>query len=43
MGKKPDLLWIAALVVIMGIASTSLIGEAEPQRMAPQQAGIMVR
>lgn len=43
MGKrKPDFMWVLALVVALGAASSALMGGEEP-RMAPQQAGIMVR
>ncbi len=40
--KKPDFIWILAIVVALGAASTSLLGEDAP-RMAPQQAGIIVQ
>ena len=40
--KKPDFMWVLALVVALGAASTQLMGDETP-RMAPQQAGIIVR
>jgi len=43
MGKrKPDFMWVLALVVALGVASSALMGGDE-SRMAPQQAGIIVR
>jgi hypothetical protein len=43
MGKrKPDFMWVLALVVALGAASSALMGGEEP-RMLPQQAGIIVR
>jgi len=39
--KKPDIFWILALVVALGAATGSLMGDNGP-RMAPQQAGIIV-
>jgi hypothetical protein len=40
--KKPDIFWVVAIVVALGVASTTLMGEPTPQ-MSPQQAGIIVR
>jgi len=40
--RKPDFLWILALIVALGATSSALMGDEEP-RMAPQQAGIIVR
>jgi len=41
--KKPDFMWILALVVALGVASTQLMGDDQTPRMAPQQAGIITR
>ncbi|MDG1065072.1 MAG: hypothetical protein P8O91_02555 [Luminiphilus sp.] len=42
--KKPDILVIIALVVVLGAATGSLITDAAPDTgMAPQQAGILVQ
>lgn len=41
--KKPDFMWILALVVALGVASTQLMGGESSPRMAPQQAGIITR
>lgn len=40
--RKPDLIWVLALIVALGAASSSLLGEDGPN-MAPQQAGIIVQ
>jgi len=40
--KRPDIFWILALVVAIGAATGSLMGDNTP-RMDPQQAGIIVR
>jgi hypothetical protein len=41
--NKPDFMWILALVVALGVASTQLMGDESPPRMAAQQAGIIAR
>jgi len=40
--KKPDPIWVLVLLVALGAASSSLLGNDEPS-MAPQQAGIIVQ
>lgn len=40
--RKPDFLWVLALVVALGAASSALMGDDETPLMAPQQAGIIV-
>jgi len=40
--RKPDFLWILAVIVGLGVASTGLIGDEDPE-MAPQQAGIILQ
>lgn len=40
--KKPDIFWILVVVVALGAATGSLVGDNAPL-MAPQQAGIIVR
>ncbi|MGD2007884.1 MAG: hypothetical protein PVJ95_06380 [Cellvibrionales bacterium] len=40
--RKPDLLWILVLVIAVGAATGSLMGDDSP-RMTPQQAGIIVQ
>jgi hypothetical protein len=40
--RKPDFLWVLVLVVTLGAVSSTLMGDESP-RMAPQQAGIIVR
>lgn len=42
--KKPDILLVIAVVVILGAVTGSFITDAAPDtRMAPQQAGILVQ
>ena len=42
--KKPDILLVIAVVVILGAVTGSFITDAAPDaRMAPQQAGIRVQ
>lgn len=42
--KRPDILLIIALVVVLGAVTGSLITDAAPSTsMAPQQAGIIVQ
>ena len=41
--NKPDFMWILAIVVALGVASTQLMGNESAPRMAPQQAGIIAR
>ena len=41
--KKPDFMWILAIVVALGVVSTQLMGNESAPRMAPQQAGIIAR
>jgi hypothetical protein len=40
--NKPDFMWILVLVVVLGAASTQLLDNG-PNRMPPQQAGIIVQ
>ena len=42
--KRPDILLIIALVVVLGAVTGSFITDAAPDNsMAPQQAGIIVQ
>lgn len=42
--KKPDILLVIAVVVILGAVTGSFITDAAPDTsMAPQQAGILVQ